>query len=223
MLTSRGDSSPNGSGERSVAHHDEADGKLGSPWTPGTPHRLNAPDGQKKSICVARCSHKPTACPVRRLSHTLICTGLEEGGSHHVNQLPLNMPRRSEIFEVESTSNEKLSEHRDVISKAVPNLTFGLVLPSTDKFPAPFATIYKYSCGRITLQLCRMKILRTGCGCDPLFSERIRRTVWMRLLLPNFRAYNCVICSTRFLALNQAMKELVIQRRQETAKIQTAR
>ena len=59
-----------------------------------------------------------------------------------------------------------------------------------------------------------MKVLRSGCGCEPLAVERVKRRGWMRLLL-GYRAYRCQTCGDQYMASKRLITDITISQRQE--------
>lgn len=58
----------------------------------------------------------------------------------------------------------------------------------------------------------RMVILSEGCSCRPLLLERVKRSLWMRLL-PGLRAYRCQICGEFFLASKKKINDIQVSER----------
>ena len=59
-----------------------------------------------------------------------------------------------------------------------------------------------------------MKILKSGCGCEPLTVDRVKRRGWMRLVL-GYRAYRCQTCGNQFMASKRLITDITIDQRQE--------
>lgn len=57
-----------------------------------------------------------------------------------------------------------------------------------------------------------MRILKSGCGCQPPSMERLQRRLWMRFL-PGLRAYHCSSCGESFLASKQKISDILIAHR----------
>lgn len=66
-----------------------------------------------------------------------------------------------------------------------------------------------------------MRILKSGCGCEPLEVDRVKRSGWMRLVA-GFRAYRCRTCGTEYMASKRLITDITITQRQEAFSTQRA-